>query len=280
VGSVATIARYPIKSMLGETLARGRFTAAGILGDRQFALVDDETGNVVSVKRPMRWGRMFELTAVTDASGVSVSFPDGTTLAVADAQLVDRLSDFFGRRVSVATVPPPDARFEEVWSRDLKGGVNPYFDLPTHEADGEEVIYGAMRMSPANNFFNFGAVHLVTTSACRALTEHAPASRFDPHRFRPNLVIDTAEPGFVENDWPGKTLTIGEVQLSVYMVVPRCIMTTLEQGDAPADREVLRSITTYNSLDPGIGTRYPCLGVYADVVTDGEIRVGDPVVVS
>src|SRR5947208_2200852 len=37
--------------------------------------VDDKTGKVVSVKRPKRWGRMFELRATTVGGTVNVSFP-------------------------------------------------------------------------------------------------------------------------------------------------------------------------------------------------------------
>jgi uncharacterized protein YcbX len=276
VGHVESIRRYPVKSMLGETLPGATFTSAGLAGDRRYALIDAETGKVVSVKRPKRWGRMFELTATTHASRPSITFPDGSRYDVDDGELPDRLSEFFGRAVTIATSPPPNAFFDEVWARDLKNGVDPYFGMPSREVDGEEMIDGGFMN---NNFFNFGAVHIVTTSTCRALAEREPNVRFDPHRFRPNLVIDTDDDGFVENDWPGKTLTVGEVELAVSIVVPRCVMTTLQQGDVPADREVLRAITEHNRLDPGIGASYPCVGVYADVVTEGEIYVGDSVAV-
>lgn len=135
-------------------------------------------------------------------------------------------------------------------------------------------------MSAQGEFFNFGAIHIVTTSSTRRLTELAPASRFDPYRFRPNIVVDTADPGFVETGWQGNTLSIGNVRLAVSFTVPRCVMTTLAQGDLPGDREVLRAISQHNSVDVfSTGTSYPCVGVYADVVSGGEIRAGDAVTV-
>jgi MOSC domain-containing protein len=276
VGDVESICRYPVKSMLGENLRVATFTRAGLAGDRRYALIDSETGKVVSVKRPKRWGLMFELTAATHESRVVIALPDGTTFDIDDDELPERLSEFFGRAVTVASSPPPNAFFDEVWERDLKNGADPYFGMPSREVDGEEVIDGGFMN---DNFFNFGAIHIVTTSTSRTLGALEPNVRFDPQRFRPNLVIETEADGFVENDWPGKTLTIGGVKLGVSIVVPRCVMTTLQQGDAPADREVLRAITRHNSLDPGIGARYPCVGVYADVVTEGKIRVGDSVIV-
>ena len=69
---------------------------------------------------------------------------------------------------------------------------------------------------------------------------------------------------------------IGGRRLDVLVQTPRCVMTTLAQGDAPADRDVLRSIAQHNTVDIGFGV-FPCLGVYADVGSGGDINIGDPV---
>ena len=279
VGSVSSVRRYPVKSMLGEALDEARVLRGGVVGDRAYALLDEESTKVVSVKRPKRWARMFELTATTDDHGrVEVAFPNGPSLGIDDPELPVRLSEFFGRQVSIATTPPPDATFDEVWLRELKGQAEPYFGQASRPEDGEEMIDGGAAMSLHGNFFNFGTVHVVTTGTTRRLAELAPASRFDPHRFRPNLVVETDDVGFVETDWQGRTLAIGDVRLAVTFTVPRCVMTVLEQGDLPADRDVLRTITEHNSHDVlATGTSYPCVGVYADVVEEGHVRVGDAV---
>jgi uncharacterized protein YcbX len=282
VGAVAAVRRYPVKSMLGEELPAGEFDAGGLVGDRGYALVDDESGKVVSVKRPKWWARMFELTASTGGrpggGDVTVTFPDGTSAAIDDPQLAGRLSAFFGRGVSVVDRPPAGATFDEVWLRDLKDGVEPYFGAPSRVEDGEEMVDGGSEMSTHGNLFNYGTVHVVTTSSTNALAAAAPGSRFDPHRFRPNVVVDTPGEGFVETAWQGRTLAIGDMRLAVTFTVPRCVMTTLAQGDLPADRAVLGTITRENSVDVlENGTRYPCVGVYTDVSTPGRIAVGDPV---
>jgi uncharacterized protein len=280
VGRVSELRRYPVKSMLGETLDVAPVGAGGVIGDRAYALVDAETGKVVSAKRPKWWGRILELTASTSDAvdpGVSVVFPDGETFAIDAPALLHRLHDFFGRRVEIASVPPAGAMYDEVWERDLKNGVDPYVGLASHIEDGEELIEYPQFLSGPSSFFDFGALHLVTTSACRHLAELAPNSRFDSTRFRPNIVIDTDEPGFPETNWVGHTLTIGATRCTVSMSVPRCVMTTLAQGDLPADRAVLRTITEHNSLDPGLGTPYPCVGVYAAVDEPGDVHLGDAV---
>ena len=278
VGTVSDLRRYPVKSMLGEQLQRAWLTERGVDGDRTYALVDDETGKVISVKRPKRWGRMFELTASTTDDGVRVSFPDGAAFAIDDRCLAERLSEFFGRSVSVATTPPPDYGYDEVWSADLKEGAPPYPGAASQVIEEEEFIDGGGFMAAQGNFFDFGAIHLITTASTKQLTEFAPESRFDPHRFRPNVVVDTPARGFIETAWQGRSLAVGDAGLTVGIPVPRCVMTTLAQGDLPADRNVLRTISEHHGVDfLSVGTRYPCVGVYADVTTPGEIALGDQV---
>jgi hypothetical protein len=53
-------------------------------------------------------------------------------------------------------------------------------------------------------------------------------------------------------------------------------MTTRAQGDLPADRGVLRTLTRHNRIDVA-GGLYPCAGVYAVVEQPGPIRAGDQV---
>jgi uncharacterized protein YcbX len=92
-----------------------------------------------------------------------------------------------------------------------------------------------------------------------------------------NLIVDTPATGFVENDWLGRTLAIGDdVQLSVALPDPRCVMPSLAQEDLPRDSRILRALVQHNRLDVG-GTPYPCAGVYAVAEATGTIHKGDPV---
>jgi uncharacterized protein len=278
IGVVGDLRRYPVKSMLGEQLQQVTVTQRGFEGDRVYALVDEESGKVVSVKRPKRWGRMFELTARTADGTVFVAFPDGTAHSIDDPQLTDRLRDFFGRVVSVAVSPPADAGYDEEWVGELKDGARPYLGMESMQVDGEEFIDGGSFMRANGNFFDFGSLHLVATASTDQLAAMAPGTRFDPHRFRPNIVVEMEQVGFQEQAWQGRTLTIGEARLTVGIPVPRCVMTTLGQSDLPPDREVLRMLTRHNAIDLlGTGTPYPCLGSYADVAVAGRIALGDRV---
>jgi uncharacterized protein YcbX len=95
------------------------------------------------------------------------------------------------------------------------------------------------------SFFDLGVVHLLTTASLERLTELYPGGRFDPRRFRPNVVLDldSGEVGFVEDGWIGETLCIGdEVRLRITDPVARCVMTTLPHAaggpaEGPGDHE-------------------------------------------
>lgn len=122
VGKVIEIRRFPVKSMLGEVVPETAVTERGLEGDRVHGLLDPETKRVISVKRPKRWSRIFELTAATTAEGVVVSFPDGRVFGIEHADLPAALTEFFGRPVELVRVPIPQrAIFDEAWMDELNG---------------------------------------------------------------------------------------------------------------------------------------------------------------
>lgn len=64
IGSVVSIWRYPVKSMLGEELNSSYVTERGLMGDRAYALIDKETGKVASAKNPRKWEKLFDFHSV------------------------------------------------------------------------------------------------------------------------------------------------------------------------------------------------------------------------
>jgi uncharacterized protein len=65
---------------------------------------------------------------------------------------------------------------------------------------------------PAGTFFDLAVVHVLTTATVERLRTLYPEGRFEVRRLRPNIVVSTGpdQQGFVENDWIGQTITIGE----------------------------------------------------------------------
>src|SRR6201993_4978995 len=88
VGSIVSLWRYPVKSMLGEELNATEVTKRGLLGDRAYALVDSADGKVATAKNPRKWPSLFDCRAAfanvprtgAKAPPVRVTLPDGTVV--------------------------------------------------------------------------------------------------------------------------------------------------------------------------------------------------------
>src|SRR3989442_1100595 len=68
IGSVVSLWRYPVKSMMGEELNAAEVTKFGLLGDRAYAVLDVETGKVASAKNPKKWPNLFSFRAAYSLS--------------------------------------------------------------------------------------------------------------------------------------------------------------------------------------------------------------------
>jgi MOSC domain-containing protein len=265
VGGIASIWRYPVKSMIGEEISSSLVTKRGLLGDRSYALIDHASGKVVSAKNPRKWPNMFEFSAAyisllkldeERVPHVRITMPDGTSMCSSDKGLDRIISNALGCSVSLQSRPPAVAKLEEYWP-DLE-------NLAHRETVTEEAM-------PPGTFFDGAVVHLLTTATLKRLSSAYVQGAFDPRRFRPNLVIapETGDEGFVENSWVGSTLAIGEeIRLKVACVTARCVMTTLAQGGLPKDLGILKTAVQANGAN---------VGVYASVERGGTIRVGDKV---
>ncbi len=265
-GSVVALWRYPVKSMMGEELNASAVAERGLLADRGYAVVDATDGKVASAKNPRKWGRLFEFRAAfieqprrgEGIPPVRITLADGTICTSEQENINEVLSGVLGREAKLMAQPPEKPQLEEYWP-DVEGLIH-----------RETVTDESM---PAGTFFDLGTIHLLTTATINRLRALYPQGRFEVRRFRPNIVVEagSGESGFVENEWLNRTLAIGEeVRLRVFSPCPRCVMTTLPQGDLPQDYGILRAAAQHNKAN---------VGVYAAVVQGGVVRQGDGVVV-
>jgi MOSC domain-containing protein len=288
VGAVAGLWRFPVKSMGGERLEQAELTEHGLVGDRAYALIDANTGKVVSAKSVKLFPDLFNCRAAfvePPRSGgelppVQITLANGTSVT-SDSSDVDRvLSSYFRRDVTLARAAPDDFTIDQ-YHPDIED-VDPagYRDTFVEQKLGSAFFAQAGLPSPlpADSFLDLFPVSVLTTSTLEQLSELRPQSRFDQRRFRMNVIVDTKEGGFVENDWVDHELAIGEaVRLGVALPDPRCVMTTLAQEELPKDTEVLRTLTRHNRVQVGAAGLFPCAGVYAVVEVPGTLRVGDRV---
>jgi len=287
VGTIEALWRFPVKSMLGEELDAADLNEGGIVGDRAYAIRDTETGKVASAKHPKRWPDLLACRAAfvepprqgDELPPARIELADGSSVLTDAADVDDVLSRFFGRDVELARAAQNGYTIDQYHPDEEN------YDPEGHRDEVVEARLGAAFFNerglpsavPEGSFFDLYPLSVLTTSSLDQLGELEPESRFDARRFRMNVIVDTAEPGFVENDWVGRTVAIGDdIQLGVALPDPRCVMPSLPQEDLPRDTRILKTLAKHNRIDVA-GALYPCAGVYAVAETTGTIRNGDRV---
>jgi uncharacterized protein YcbX len=291
VGSVSGIWVFPVKSMQGQRIDRGEFTAGGLVGDRAYALIDKETGKVVSAKSVRLYPDIFSCKAAyatppesgAELPPVEITLPDGL-MTRSDADDVDQvLSASFGREVTLASSAPADYTID-MYVPDVEGAdPRGRRDIVAEQKLGSAFFAEAGMESPvaAGAFFDLFPLTVLTTSTLDQLSKLQPDSNFDERRFRMNVIVETKDEGFVENDWLDRGLSLGEtMQIHVTMPDTRCVMTTLAQDDLPRDNDIMRAMVQHNRLQVADAGRFPCAGVYAVVQTPGSLRIGDNVMLN
>ena len=265
VGSIVSLWRYPVKSMMGEELNATEVTKTGLIGDRAYALIDSLDGKVATAKNPRKWPTLFDFRAVlADAPRpgvkmppVRITLPEGTIVNSEQPDVHRTLSDALKREVTLSASSDRSAATAEEYWLDIEG-------LDHRDAVTD---FGL----PEGTFFDCAFVHLLTTATLDRLRVLYPQGRFEVRRFRPNIVVEAAngEKEFVENDWIEQIVAIGDaVRLSITGPCGRCVMTTLPQGDLPKDAGILRTAVQQNHAN---------VGVYASVLQGGKVRRGNSV---
>jgi MOSC domain-containing protein len=303
IGIIKQIWRYPVKSMAGEQLQLCSLGPLGINGDRGWALRDETNGEITNAKRlPLLMqceARYRESTTFSSIPHVAIRFPGGLQIASDDVSVHNQLSELLHKPVSLWPLQPASdtehyrrkSRAARVLGRLAKyravrsalprltkfGSANaelrtmfsrePYEPIPDISALPPEILEFT---SPPGTYFDAFPIHVLTSASLAAMARLNPAANWDVCRFRPNFLIET-EPGFnglLESEWNGKTLRLGGVELRCEIPTARCGMTTHAQAGLPKDPSVLRSIVKDANQN---------LGVYASVLTAGEVAVGQTV---
>lgn len=274
MGKIASLWRYPVKSMRGEELQAAEVTEYGVLGDRAYALIDSTEGKAASAKNPGKWPTMFAFRASfvdppkrgAILPAVRVTLPDGSNVSTTAHEFNQTLSKALHRSVILAwadrgKVTAVQSSLPATWV-----GKAEEYRLDMEGVENRDTVQEFT--FPTGTFFDGAIVHLLTTATLKRLHEVYPQGRFETPRFRPNIVVETTagEEGFVEQSWIGHTLSIGDVKLKITGPCGRCVMTTLAQGDLPKDNGILRTVVQQNQGH---------VGVYAIVLRGGTITRGD-----
>ena len=232
---ITEIWRYPVKSMRGEKLDRAAVSPSGIEGDRQWAVVDAESGVSLSAKR---YGDLLQCHARTHNNEVIVRLPTGRELPASSDELSRGLSDLLKRPVVMRQASAVDAIRHEFPEAVREGTGDPFLWEPGTKA-----------------FFDTAPLHLLTTGTLAKLRQLLPSSVIELARFRPNVLVETADQAFVEGNWVDKNIALGPVQCHVDDHMRRCVMVTRTQGDLPRDTQIIQTIVNDNDANAGIALR-------------------------
>jgi len=279
VGTISQLWRYPVKSMSGEPLETATLNWRGIPGDRGWAVYDRSSNGITGAKRlPLlracRARYVDEPVSGAASPPAEITLPDGTRVRSDSAEATSRLSDAFGRPVTIealgpagtATSPRLTTEGEPEEAVRALMGILPGEPMP----DMSEFPPERLRLLRQGNFFDALPIHLLTRTTLSTLTRLAPESVWDERRFRPNLFVDSIEQdGYPELDWIGRRLRVGTAAIEVVTGCPRCVMVTQPVDELPQDHRLMRTLVRETKHTAGI---------YASVVEEGEVRVGDEVV--
>jgi hypothetical protein len=272
---VSQIWTYPVKSMIGVTTDSVSVSPLGIVGDRHWAVRDNERGGIRGAKKIGELMQFSARPASDVASSVIITLPNGEEVRSDDAQVDAVLSAALGRSVSLESLPNDGAlehfRRGPADSTDVMEELRGIFGrteeepLPDFSAFPPEV---SEFESPPGTHHDCWPLMVMTTSAFAALSTALPDSVIDILRFRPSIVIDTPdETGHPEFLWKGRTGRLGSAVVEFLDPCPRCIMITRRINDSiPEDRAILRHVV--RDLNQAVG-------VYARIVTPGKVSVGD-----
>jgi uncharacterized protein YcbX len=215
VGRLAGLYRYPVKSLLGETLDEVAIDERGLARDRLWSVRDGD-GKLGSGKSTRRFRKMDGLLML------AASYPAGGD--------------------GVPAVALPDGQRARADEPAASAAVSAHVGRPVTLGRESEVSH-----------FDEGPVHLVTTASIGRL-EHEAGTAVDVRRLRCNVLVDTGDAiGFVEDGWIGHRVQVGDaVVLEIVSPMPRCVMLDLPQRDLPAGGGLLRALTRVNDGDLGV----------------------------
>jgi uncharacterized protein YcbX len=275
---VSQLWNYPVKSMIGVRTDSVSVSSLGIIGDRNWAIRDNERGGIRGAKKI---GELMQCAAQrddADDSVVIITLPNGEKISSASPNVDQVLSTELGRSVSLVSLPADNAiehfRRGPADSDDVMAELRSIFGREENEPLPDFSVFPpevATLESPLGTHHDCWPLLVMTTSAMRALQDALPGSVVDILRFRPSIVIDTPdETGHVEFLWKGRLARIGSATVEFLDPCPRCVMITRRINDAiPQDRAILRHVV--RDLNQNVG-------VYARVITPGEILAGSDVV--
>ena len=258
---VVALYRYPVKGLTPQSCAALEVLPEGrIAGDRALAFRFADSG-----LPPEAWSRKYGFAVLVNAPGVArlgVRFDERTRrlrIACGETVLADECIDGEGREKLAAAVEryvlalpdnPLSGHQERLPLQLVGDGVTPRYQ------DNEQ-----------------GQVTLHSRETVAALGHALGDRALDELRFRSNIAIEGA-PAWTENEWIGRRVRIGDVELEAVKDKVRCLATHANPATGERDLPVMQTLTrAFAQKEPTLAIGLLTRGA------GGTIRVGDAVTV-
>ncbi len=252
-GRVCSLSVAPVKGTALCARDAVRLTRHGVPEDRRFHIVD-ELGRLCNQKQCPALGAI-RSAYDPEAGRLRLELADGTVVEAPVALGAPCTTDFYGRPVTGRVVTGP---FAEA----VSAGARRALRVVMADEAGAALDRGVR-----------AAVSLLSIASLPLLAAAAQVRSVDARRFRMLVGIEETA-AHAEDAWIGRTVRLGSATVRPLGQVGRCVVTTLDPDSGRSDLDTLRALRSYRARGD---ERLP-FGVYAEVLDEGTVRVGDPVV--
>jgi uncharacterized protein YcbX len=246
---IASIFRYPVKGLSPEPLARTRLEAgATVPADRRYALENGPSDFDPGAPRYQPKSRYLMLMRNERLATLQTRFDDASTTLTIRSE---------GRAAARGDLATPEGR----------AAIEQFF-----AAFCSSELRGPPRLLQAPGF-SFSDVARKVVSiinlATLAAVETAVGAPVHPLRFRGNIYV-SGWPAWSEFDLIGREIALGtDARLKIVKRIVRCAATDVDPDTGMRDLSIPQTLRqTFGHAD---------FGVYGEVVTAGDIAVGDAV---
>ncbi|MDP3950942.1 MAG: MOSC domain-containing protein [Microbacterium sp.] len=230
-------------------------TASGIVGNREFFLVDIDERLYSVPKDPIfldYWTTYDPLANIYRVGRQSIVECEAEVRPAGPV----RPFEFDERKVLGRWTPGPwDAWFSELTGRNLR----------------------LARCAEPGAGGDVHPVTMVSSASIASLGYEVDGRQVDGRRFRLNMTLDLGPDPYREDSWAGRVLAVGDCALRVIGGVPRCVAVEHRPYDGDRALQVQRRIREVRGATPSESGPAVLFGMYAGVVSPGDVRVGDRV---
>ena len=253
---------YPIKSLKGISLTEAKIEARGLSFDRRWMLVDEHNKFITQHEFPKMATLKVEihsdhLRVLNGRDKVDVPFE-----AYGDAKA--RVT-VWGSTVKADVYQPVVSH----WFSERLGLKCKLVRMPETTNRIVNPVYAVRKYEDTVSFADGYPFLLIGQASLDDLNSRL-AEALPMNRFRPNFVIEGAEP-FEEDNW--KKIRIGETVFYVVKPCERCIIPTIDQVKGIKGKEPLTTLNTYRNFKGKVLFGQNLIAEKPDAT----IRIGDEV---